>query len=386
MSGPPPLPKRNTNPFSQENNSGTVNNGNPFKPLTVEKVHSPPLPKRNQNEGPGNLPPIPKRNSGLDHQGNQNDIQTQKPLPKNPPQLPDQPTMSKPLPKNPNNPPQLPEQPRTSKPLPNNPPQLPNQPPIDKPLPNNPPQLPEQPRTSKPLPKNPPQLPNQPVSKPLPKNPSQPMSKPLPNNPSQPEQKSLPQLPQRTVNTQNAPPRLPNRNHSSQDLSVQSTPPLPSRNSGPRLPSRDSQPHNTEVYNSYQNYRQDDSEHQYSVQGSDGETLVSQNPDGSWDTQNLQDRTQKHVQKESGKAVGNMAENEQNQEKFGNYVADKSDNKMVGTLAKNKFVQQQSGKAVSKAANDEENQQKVGDFTVAQSKKQATNAKNTDKEKFKKFF
>lgn len=67
---------------------------------------------------------------------------------------------------------------------------------------------------------------------------------------------------------------------------------------------------------------------------------------------------------EAGQEAAKAAMNEKNQEAFGNYVANNSDNAAVGYLAKNKYVQQQGGAFLAKQAQDERVQQAAGDLAI----------------------
>lgn len=70
------------------------------------------------------------------------------------------------------------------------------------------------------------------------------------------------------------------------------------------------------------------------------------------------------ISAEAGEEAAKAAMNEKNQEAFGNYVAENSDNKLVGSLAKNKWVQQQGGAFAAKQAQDERVQQAAGDLAI----------------------
>jgi hypothetical protein len=86
------------------------------------------------------------------------------------------------------------------------------------------------------------------------------------------------------------------------------------------------------------------------------------NPQGAVDNAAAQARG--HAQREAGKAAAGAAMDTKNQEAMGNYIAQNSDNKLVGAVAQNKWVQQKAGAYAAEKAQDEQFQQQMGDAAI----------------------
>jgi hypothetical protein len=107
------------------------------------------------------------------------------------------------------------------------------------------------------------------------------------------------------------------------------------------------------------------------------------NAQGAFDDASAQARS--HAQHQAGKAAAGAAQDPKNQQAMGNYIASRSDNKMVGAVAQNKWVQQKAGGYAAEKAQDEEFQQKMGDAAIKGAKeggKAGSNAARSNSHKW----